>query len=196
MVGRPRKFDEHKALTAAMEVFWRQGYESTSCDDLLSAMGINSGSMYSVFGDKRSLFEKAFDLYEQTVVMRAFVLLNRKDSPLENVRELLSLLGQLAADGNCRGCLVGNTVVERFQEDDPFGNRARKILEDMRLLIEKNLRAAKRSGKLEKDKNPKDLAAFLINTAQGLAILSRSGADKNTIDGVVRTALEVIPLKK
>ena len=196
MVGRPRQFDERKALTAAMEVFWQQGYESTSCDDLLSAMGINCGSMYSVFGDKRALFEKSFELYEQTVVKRAFDLLNSEGSPLKKVRELVKLWGKFSADGNCRGCMIGNTVVERFDKADSLGKRARRIIEEMQKLIEKNLRSAKRLGELTKDSNPKDLASFLINTAQGLVILSRSGAEKSTIDGVVRTTLEVIPLPK
>ncbi len=53
MRGRPRQFDEGEALEAAMGVFWQKGYEGASCEDLLTAMGINSGSMYAAFGDKQ-----------------------------------------------------------------------------------------------------------------------------------------------
>ena len=39
MVGRPKEFDQQVALKQAMEVFWAHGYEATSVQDLLDAMG-------------------------------------------------------------------------------------------------------------------------------------------------------------
>jgi TetR/AcrR family transcriptional repressor of nem operon len=42
-------------VAAAMEVFWRYGYERASLDVLLKAMGISKQSLYDTFGDKRAL---------------------------------------------------------------------------------------------------------------------------------------------
>ncbi len=67
MVGRPKEFDEETALEQAMEVFWANGYEATSVQTLLDAMGINRGSMYDTFGDKHALFSQAIDYYGRTV---------------------------------------------------------------------------------------------------------------------------------
>ena len=55
-LGRPKAFDREEALEKAMYLFWAKGYEAASVRDLLAAMGINRGSMYATFGDKRSLF--------------------------------------------------------------------------------------------------------------------------------------------
>ncbi|GAB6902662.1 TetR/AcrR family transcriptional regulator [Kineosporia succinea] len=59
MAGRPRSFDRDAALAAAVEQFWRQGYEGTSIATLTSVMGVSPPSLYAAFGDKQHLFEEA-----------------------------------------------------------------------------------------------------------------------------------------
>ena len=52
-LGRPLKFDPDTALRAALDLFWRKGYETTSHADLLEAMNISKSSMYLAFKSKR-----------------------------------------------------------------------------------------------------------------------------------------------
>src|ERR1700685_3158271 len=54
--GRPRSFDEAEALEKATQVFWSKGYDGVTIDDLVAGMGVGRPSLYSVFGDKRTLF--------------------------------------------------------------------------------------------------------------------------------------------
>src|SRR5438477_3862431 len=61
--GRPRSFDKEKALDAALQVFWRTGYEGASLAALTAAMGIEKPSMYAAFGDKEQLFRAVLDHY-------------------------------------------------------------------------------------------------------------------------------------
>jgi TetR/AcrR family transcriptional regulator, transcriptional repressor for nem operon len=63
---RPREFDEASALKAAMECFWRRGYEATSVRDLSDAMGLTAPSIYNAFGDKRQLFGRALSTISST----------------------------------------------------------------------------------------------------------------------------------
>ncbi len=62
-MARTKKFDPKQALAAAMNVFWRLGYENTSLDVLMAEMGIARQSLYDTFGDKRSLYLKALAHY-------------------------------------------------------------------------------------------------------------------------------------
>ncbi len=59
--GRPRKFDPDVAVAQAL--FHRHGYDAVSLKDLTRAMGINSPSLYAVFGSKSALFVRALELY-------------------------------------------------------------------------------------------------------------------------------------
>ncbi|MFF0291553.1 TetR/AcrR family transcriptional regulator [Streptomyces sp. NPDC005262] len=54
-MGRPRTFDTDQAVSTAATLFAAYGYEGTSVDDLVTATGIHRGSLYKVFGSKRSL---------------------------------------------------------------------------------------------------------------------------------------------
>lgn len=55
-MGRPRTFDEDEAVAAAARLFAVHGFEGTSVDDLVGALGIHRGSLYKVFGSKRGLY--------------------------------------------------------------------------------------------------------------------------------------------
>lgn len=187
--GRPKEFDEERALHAAMKVFWKRGYDGASCDELLGAMGINAGSMYATFGDKRSLYEKGFDSYCQENFFGGVLgILNGPGSPLENVRKLVSCWGSM----DRKGCMVFNTLIEFGSESKGVGKQAKKVVARLRQELEEKLTAAKDAGELDKTANPKDLAAFLMNTAQGLNVSAHTGIGKEAIKGVVNTTLAVL----
>jgi len=57
-MARPRNFEEETVLAQAAQLFARLGYNGASIDDLLTATGLQRGSLYKAFGSKRNLFEK------------------------------------------------------------------------------------------------------------------------------------------
>ena len=61
--GRPRAFEPEAALDAAVDTFWRHGYESTGLTELTEAMGISRPALYRAFGDKAQLFRAALERY-------------------------------------------------------------------------------------------------------------------------------------
>ena len=63
--GRPRSFDEKGALEKATKVFRSKGYDAVTIDDLVEGMGVGRPSLYSVFGDKRTLFLRVLRAYAE-----------------------------------------------------------------------------------------------------------------------------------
>src|SRR5260370_28771638 len=60
-----KSYDETEVLTRAMEAFWSKGYSATSISDLTRATGLNRGSLYSEFIDKRTLYLRALRFYDR-----------------------------------------------------------------------------------------------------------------------------------
>src|SRR5215475_11176321 len=117
-MARPREFDEEEALGQVMRVFWDQGYQASTFDDLTKAADVRKQSLYSVFGDKRSLFLKSLALYRNQTLSNARKLVSDADSPLEGIARLLRYAARPPGpkDGPT-GCLMANTALELGRSD-------------------------------------------------------------------------------
>src|ERR1700737_2271235 len=104
--GRPRSFDRDAALERAMEIFWRQGYEATSINDLTAAMGINAPSLYIAFGDKERLFLEAVERYRCGPGSSARVLAEGATARLTIERLLEESAVELTRSSHPPGCMV------------------------------------------------------------------------------------------
>jgi len=65
-MARPRKFNEADVTSALRDVFWKHGFDGASYADIMKATGLNKGSLYASFGDKRALYQHAIADYNYT----------------------------------------------------------------------------------------------------------------------------------
>src|SRR5271165_999117 len=104
--GRRRSFNTDKALDAAMNVFWREGFEGASISDLTKAMGINRPSLYAAFGDKEILFRKVLDRYMEGPAAYTHEALNQPTALAVVTALLEGAVNQAANPLYPRGCLM------------------------------------------------------------------------------------------
>ena len=192
-LGRPRAFDTGKALDAAMKVFWCKGYEGASLSDLTKAMGINRPSLYAAFGDKESLFRKVLDRYDKGPAAYVQEALNQPTAraAVERLMEGAAALG--TASSNPRGCLLVQSALA-------CGDGAEAIRNDLILrrdagekAVRLRLKRAQAEGDLAPDANPSDLARYVVTVVQGIAVQAASGAAREELRRVIRTALRAWP---
>ena len=117
-IGRPTEFDRQEALEKSMELFWRNGYEATSLGALIEEMGIGRQSLYNTFGDKHSLFIEAAKHYINCNGQYLLDAFEASGSPLGNIRKAMEQTVDFLTSGECRGCLVTNSIVELAPHDD------------------------------------------------------------------------------
>ena len=105
--GRPRTFVEEEVLDAAMQVFWRHGYEASSIAQLRAATGLSSASLYGAFGSKEGLFERAIEHYITGPGRVSELVNDLMLGPLEALGQMMHGTIQMQADpAHPVGCLV------------------------------------------------------------------------------------------
>ena len=113
-MGRPREFEEDEALAQIMDVFWAKGFEGTAMSDLMSATGLQKGSLYAAFGDKRAVYLRALAHYDQTVIEGAVDLLSGADAPERRIGDFLqSAIDPVATRNDRRGCFLCNASADQ-----------------------------------------------------------------------------------
>lgn len=191
-MARQKEFDRDEVLDRALDVFWERGYEATSVQELVAAMGIHRGSLYATFGEKRALFLAALERYERVAIERVLRELERPGPVRESVRRVFEdAVREAAASGGRRGCLAVNTAVELAPHDPAIAARVGAMLGRVERAFEAALLRARSSGEISGG-DPRALARFLTATLQGVRILARAGADGATLKDVVEVALRAV----
>lgn len=193
MSGRPREFDEHAVLETAMDVFWEQGYEATGIAELSERCGIGRQSMYNAFGDKKTLFDKALELYSRERIGQVVALLQRPGSPLDNVHALLDMWEASWAGEDGRGCLMVNTMAELGDRDPETRSRLDRMVQTIEDGLYRTLRRAQEAGELRSEHDARALARTMTITLQGLAVVGKVSSSPTYAADVldtVRTLLE------
>jgi TetR/AcrR family transcriptional repressor of nem operon len=187
-VARTKEFEPLVALDAAMELFWRKGYEAASMRELLDAMGIGRGSFYDTFGDKHALFLSALDRFQE--VRTSWVEEVLRGAGLDGIEEVFrrSLDGLFQFQPR-RGCLLANSAVELAPHDPEVAARISGYIRRTEDAFQGALERAGDRGEIRSDSDPRALARFLVNTLHGLRVLARAGTDRETLEDTVRVAL-------
>jgi AcrR family transcriptional regulator len=188
MTGRPREFDMDQALERAMQLFWRQGYEGTSLNDLTRELGVTRPSLYAAFENKERLFLKALDLYESRAGYREAAL--SAPTARAYARALLEGAADLHGDKkNPPGCLGVQGALACAPESDAIRTeltRRRKIGES---IIRDRLKRFKAQGDLPPEADPADLARYLSIVIYGITVQAAGGATRKELRSVAELAL-------
>ncbi|MGW2602316.1 TetR/AcrR family transcriptional regulator [Streptomyces klenkii] len=193
-MARPRKFDEERAVDAALEAFWTAGYEATSTQDLCEATGLGRSSIYNAFKSKHDLFRRALLRYMECKTENVEVILGGEPPVRDKLRTLLDVVveeeGLYAEDG--RGCLVVNSCIELAARDADVARVLERDYQRRFELLKAAIESGQRDGDIDRAKDAGALAHFVIAAIGGLRVSARAGVGRDALEGIVRTTLDAI----
>ena len=192
-MARPREFDETAALEAAMECFWRRGYEATSLRDLTASMGLTAPSLYNAFGDKQALFARALERYLDRTTRDRLHRLEESLAPAEALHRFFAeIIEHSIKDRQRKGCFLVNSALEVA----PHHAECRAVIAEqfgeIESFFKRCILAAQADETVSLDVDASDVARLLLGVLLGIRVLARTQPNQNVLEGVVRPALALL----
>ncbi len=192
-MARPREFDEGTALEAAIDCFWKNGYEATSVRDLAASMGISAPSLYNAYGDKHALFVQALERYLDHSTRARIQRLEKALPPKQAVRRFIEdIVDRSVSDRERRGCFLVNSALDVAPHDTELGALIAERLGEIEAFFRRSIQAAQADGTIPADRSAKDVARLLLGVLLGIRVLARSKPERALLEGVARPALALL----
>ena len=192
-IGRPLEFDPNDALETAMHVFWRQGYEASSLQDLIGAMGLSKSSFYQAFESKQALFKRCIQFYRQGLVDELQHKLGQTGSGKAFIQALFrDVANETTGTDGRRGCLLMNTASEFAQTDPEIAELVSSSIENLARVFEKAIDQGQQQGDIPTNRNKHELANYLVSSMSGLKNMVKAGADSTSIKQTANIILSAL----
>jgi TetR/AcrR family transcriptional repressor of nem operon len=191
-MARHKNFDREEVLMKAMDVFWEKGFESTSMQDLIDAMGIGRASLYDTFGSKHELFAEAMDRYGRWVQTDFLAGLRNPGSPKKVLADFFKGAIDAFTTGEQRSCLLIKSAVATGRWDAATSDQVTHYIGVMEDTFHEVLERARQEGEIHKGANLRALARYFATCLQGMSVTSCVHRERRYLLDVARTALSVL----
>ena len=190
-MARSKEFNEEEALDKAMEIFWKQGYEKTSIQDLVGQMGIHRRSLYDTFGDKHSLFVQTLERYESLIAAQIRKQITEEMTTVESIRKIFEL-AIYSDNASPKGCLMVNTAVELSLLDNEVSQRIQSAFKQTENLIADLLIRGQARGEVARSFDIGELARYIHNALIGVRVLVKMTANPKEFESTIDMTLSIL----
>lgn len=185
-----KQFDKQAALSRALDVFWANGFVATSMQDLVDCTGVNRGSLYATYGDKRALFLAALQSYDDAR-RRMLCEFEARHKPRDAIRHVFqAFTNEVSENGGNRGCFLTNTALELAAHDAEIRQIVASAQEDVEGYFARLIRKGKAGGEIPEHVKVAEAARGLLASLLGLLVLIRSRPERALLRTIVDDAMK------
>ncbi|NLB63359.1 MAG: TetR/AcrR family transcriptional regulator [Fibrobacter sp.] len=179
-MARPKQFDPEVALLKAMNLFWEHGFNGTSIEELVQATGVNRASLYSTYGDKRSLFIKALSCYRHKTLEPQIKQMTQSGDILSYLERMLNpeTINDPCSESQLTlGCFLANCVTELGESDPEVTELTQEFFQEIRQAIENGIAKEMQTRPWNTDSSPAEVAGVIFTILMGVRVLNRNGLE-------------------
>jgi len=186
-----KKFDENKVLNEAMKAFWQNGFDGTSMKQLIDCMGLNPGSIYAAFGDKKALFGRTMNCYTD-MVRQKHATMKQNNSPRNLIITLIDeMVTTIKVKSSHDGCFMVNTALDIAPHDKEIQRFISQWFVELEAFFEATIKAAQKAGEVREDIDSGKAARHIIALISGVQVLARVNPQHKAVDDI-KTQVENI----
>ena len=176
-----------------MYAFWKHGYEATSMSDLVEATGINRGSIYTAFADKRALFLEALRHYDMKFRAEYLKGVVSSHAPRDAITAVFEAAAAGAYDTELPGgCFLVNTALELSPHDGEIQTYVNNCFREVEEFFHGRIEAAKEDGTIPASLPSRQTAQALLGLLMGLRVLARTNAENQAIESITLQAARML----
>ncbi len=172
-MSRKKNFDPNQVLIRAVELFWKKGYSNTSLNDLVDYLGINRFSLYSTYGDKKSLYLLSLNYYIDNYSVPALESLSKGQPNLSALEDYFDYFSKLQYK-QTSGCFVQNAILELSLTDQQVSLAGQRLYSLILSGFCHVLNSAKDRGEISKNADVEKISHFLLLQIQGIRVLGKA----------------------
>ena len=171
---RQKQYSEQEVIDKAVNLFWKQGYKSTSIRELEKEMGINQFSIYSSFGSKKGVFLRALKQYKEQVKTVFLSGLIHSEGHIEDIRRfLMDFVDSVQSGRTPNGCLMANTAMDLGAHDKEVKVQLQLFFELLKDVFIEVLTKAQANNEIKPNADVERYANYLLGSTEGLAITAK-----------------------
>jgi len=175
-----------RLLQAAFREVYRSGFQSASLDAILAAAGVTKGALYHHFDGKEALGYAIVDEIIAPDVRGQWLRpLQRGMDPIDALIGIVQGISVRPEDVR-GGCPLNNLNQEMSPLDAGFRKRLAILFRAWREGIAAALREGQIHGKVRREVEPSETAAFLIAMVEGYASLAKNAQDAKVMKAGIR----------
>jgi TetR/AcrR family transcriptional repressor of nem operon len=178
-VEQPLPETKRKLLDAATHLMLRQGYNSTTVDQVCCEAGVTKGSFFHYFKTKEQIGEAAIDYFsccQQDAHAKA--PFNEIMDPLDRLLGMLDFFAAMASDPKTpKACLVGNLAQELSQTNSDMRTCCEESFNQWTAGVIVMLEAAKEKHTTRVDFDPHSVATMMLSLLQGSILIAKTRQD-------------------
>ncbi|MFH5187374.1 TetR/AcrR family transcriptional regulator [Paenibacillus sp. TAB 01] len=190
-MARSKEFDENEVLEKAMKLFWEQGYEKTSMNDLVEHMGIHRRSLYDTFTDKHTLFLKALERFGNRSNARLAAGIKQAETAEQALRLVYDSMIEGEEDAP-PGCMIVNSAVELAVRDAEVDARTAGAFGRTEQTLKEIIAWGQQTGEFTNRADAEELAEYVHNTLAGLRVMLRTSAAKEKLRRIAELSMSVL----
>jgi TetR/AcrR family transcriptional regulator, transcriptional repressor for nem operon len=188
---RQLEFDRDAALDAAAQVFWRQGFEATSIDDLTEALGIGRASLYHSFTDKRTLLTHVVDRYQQVARDHLATCGARPGTGRAVIEAMLQGIAKVKP-GEPQGCMCINLGLELGEMDTALRTQVVAGLDRITDTFLMLLKRGQLDGSISQKVDAKTVAEALMGGVVSINALKRLEVPGSSLQSVLASQMRLL----